>query len=51
VINQLENRRDEVALRHGYTFDTINNYRTIEQVLARRLEVRMSHGLRAMQGL
>lgn len=47
----LQQFRREVSERHGYTDDVIANYRTIEQILARRMEVRMARGLRAARGI
>ena len=47
----LHELREEVAVRHQYTDDVISGYRTIEQVLARRMEVRMARGLRRARRL
>tara|TARA_R110002126_G_scaffold79150_8_gene196656 strand:+ start:9455 stop:10894 length:1440 start_codon:yes stop_codon:yes gene_type:complete len=51
VQEQLNTLREEIAARHGYTDDVIASYRVIEQVLARRMEVRMARGLRSARGM
>ena len=42
----LRNIRQDVAERSSYSDDVVDNYRTIEAALARRMEVRMARGLR-----